>query len=190
MCLALTTNYFFFFLIVIFVPHSTDYHTSPITEAYQSAYAFACSSGSKMTSASGGGVGSRFVMRAEYQESGSLASRKKFLDWKSAEDLERAVYEKISGKSDQDRDVLSHKEKEIGADLGSPAITSKERDARKDGSAGAGLKGSGRTRARRDEIQRQTPRVDDPSPQVENPSSTGGRITRMRSTRAGMATPK
>lgn len=143
-----------------------------------------------MTSASGGGVGSRFVTRAEYLESGSHASRKKFLDWKSAEDLERAIYEKISGKSDQDGDVLSHKEKEIGADLGGPAITSKERDARKDGSAGAGLKGSGRTRARRDE-QRQTPRVDDPSSQVENPSSAGGRITRTRSTRAGMAnTPK
>jgi len=141
-----------------------------------------------MTSASGGGVGSRFVTRAEYLESGSLASRKKFLDWKSAEDLERAVYEKISGKSDQDGDVLSHKEKER-ADLGGPATTSKERDVRKDGSAGTGLKGSGRTRARRDEMQRQMPRVDDPSSQVENPSS--GRITRTRSARAGMAsTPK
>jgi hypothetical protein len=146
-----------------------------------------------MTSAAGGGVGSRLVTRAEYLESGSLASRKKFLDWKSAEDLERAVYEKISGKSDQDGDVLNHKEKDIGADLGGSATTNKERDGRKDGSAGAGTgtaKGSGRTRTRRDEQQRQTPRVDDPSSQVENPHqapSAGGRLTRTRSTRAGMA---
>jgi hypothetical protein len=147
-----------------------------------------------MTSAAGGRVGSQLVTRAEYLESGSLASRKKFLDWKSAEDQERAVYEKLSGKFDQDGDMLSRNEKEIGAHLGGPTITSKQRDVRKEGTAGTSsgtAKGSGRTRTRRDEMQRQTPRVDDPSSQVENPhqapSATSGRLTRARSTRAGMA---
>lgn len=165
----------------------------PITEAYQSAYAFACSSGN-VTSAVGGGVQTRLVTRTEYLESGT---RKKFLDWKSAEDLERAIYEKISDKSDRDADALSHNEK----DTDNSAMTTKEKDARKDGSAtgsGSGTgaaKGSGRTtRNRRDEQQqqRQTPRVDDQSSQVENPhqvpaSSAGGRLTRTRSTRSGMA---
>lgn len=150
----------------------------PITEAYQAAYAFASS-----TATSAAGVGNRFVTRAEYLESGSLASHKKFSDWKSAEDLERAVYEQI-GISDRDEDVLS--DDKGGASAGTViTTTNKEKDTRKDGT-----KGTGRTRNRRDEQQRQTPRVDDPSSQVENPHqapSAGGRITRTRSTRAGMA---
>ena len=174
----LTTTGFFLFLT------SSLLDPRPITEAYQAAYAFASSTA---TSAAGGSVGNRFVTRAEYLESGSLASRKKFSDWKSAEDLERAVYEQI-GISDRDEDVLS--DDKALASAGSVITTAnKEKDTRKDST-----KGSGRTRNRRDEQQRQTPRVDDPSSQVENPHqapSAGGRITRTRSTRAGMAsTPK
>jgi hypothetical protein len=141
-----------------------------------------------MASAAGGGVESRLVTRAEYLENGGLASRKKLLDWKSAEDLENAVYEKFSRMSDRDEDVLGHKENDIGAGSAMPT-TNKEKDTRRDGSASTGTaKGSGRTKNRRDD--QHTPRVDDPSSQVENPHqapSAGGRMTRTRSTRASMA---
>ena len=138
-----------------------------------------------MTSATGGGVESLLVTRAEYLESGSLASRKKLLDWKSAEDLESAIYEKFSGEPDLDGNLPSHTEKDIGAGASTVSID-KERDRRKDRT---GTKGPGKTRTRRDEQQGRTPRVDDPSSQVENhqASSVGGRLTRARSGMAGIS---
>ncbi len=148
---------------------------SPITEAYRSAYSFASTD---MTSAAGGEFASRAVTRAEYLESGCSASRKKFVNWNTAEDLdcERVVPQ------DRDRDTSSHKD-DYSATAGAPATTNKERDMCKDGVTTKG----GRGRHQRDDQQRQTPRGDDRTTQnLQVPSgSAGGRLTRTRISRAG-----
>lgn len=68
--------------------------TSPITEAYQAALSFA-----SMPEFS-----HHLVTRAEYAESGSNASRKKFHDWKSHESEKERPKEaaKIKGKQKED----------------------------------------------------------------------------------------
>jgi hypothetical protein len=132
-----------------------------------------------MASAAGGEFASRAITRAEYLENGCSASRKKFLDWKTAEDLdcERIV------RQDRDRDTSSHKD-DYSATVGAPATTTnKEKDMRKDGVTTKG----GRGRHQRDDQQRQTPRGDDrttQNPQVPS-GSAGGRLTRTRMSRAG-----
>jgi actin-related protein 6 len=63
---------------------------SPITEAYKSAYAFA----------SQGDFARHAVTRAEYAESGSSASRRKFRDWKPQEaEKEKPPKEVVSSKA-------------------------------------------------------------------------------------------
>ena len=147
---------------------------SPITEAYQSAYAFA-----DMTSAAGGGFGTRAVTRSEYLESGSTASRKKFLDWKSADDLEKSVFERIN-ETRRDNDAQSHRDGGMVTDGPGFDASGKERDTYKE------IGDSKGRRSQRDE-PRQTPRGDDRAPQNhEAPSaSTSGRLTRTRSSRTG-----
>jgi len=128
-----------------------------------------------MTSAAGGGFGTRAVTRSEYLESGSTASRKKFLDWKSADDLEKSVFEKIN-ETRRDKDAQGHDDMVPG---GSGLDTS----------AGDIYKEIGDSKGRRSQRDepRQTPRGSDRSPQNhEAPSaSTSGRLTRTRSSRTG-----
>src|SRR6266540_1086695 len=134
---------------------------------------------SDMTSAAGGGFGTCAITRSEYLESGSTASRKKFLDWKSADHLEKSVFEKIN-ETRRDRDALSHRDHDMVTDGPGLDFSGKERDMYKE------MNGSRGRRSQRDE-PRQTPRGDDRSPQNHPaPSaSTSTRLTRTRSSRTG-----
>ncbi|KAF9527514.1 actin-domain-containing protein [Crepidotus variabilis] len=146
----------------------------PVIEVYKSAYAFAATNSD--VGAADVGFLPRAITKAEYMENGSSISRRKFRDWKSAEELEREAY----GLADNQTPLVDLGQ-EASAVEGA-AVSQKERDNRKESK-----KASGRGRHQREE-PRSTQRGADRSQQGPMPTtnqSVGSRPTRNRTIRAG-----